>query len=53
MVNAVADAGRTTDYLKWTKNLNLDIVSLPSKVFLKETLIGYQAVDKYMEVIKK
>ena len=51
--NAFADAVQTPDYLKWAKNLNLNIVSLPSKVFLKETLNGYPAADKYMEVLKK
>ncbi len=51
--NAFAHAVKTPEYVKWAKNLNVDIVPLPSAAFLKETLRGYPAVASYLEVLKK
>lgn len=50
---AFAEAVKDPDYVKWAKNINIEITPLPPPAFLKETLRGYPAVEKYMEVLKK
>jgi tripartite-type tricarboxylate transporter receptor subunit TctC len=40
------------DYVKWAKNMNIEITHMPSSEFLKETIKDYGLVEEYMKVLK-
>lgn len=50
--DAFAKAVQDPDYLKWAKNMYIEITPLSSDAFLNESLKGYPAVEKYMEALK-
>lgn len=50
---AFAKAVQEPDYVKWTKNMNIEIFPLSSADFLKETLRGYPMVEEFVKVLRQ